>query len=1173
MTTIRVGQTVETTSEQYGVVRYVGPIHVSEGTFVGIELPTPTGKNDGSVRGERYFNCPPGHGLFIRDSSITRIISQPAPPSTPQRAATPKAKPPATAPRPRPASVIAPKPRSATLTTKRQSVVASPSQPPPRQPVRKASVASISSNPATEFARPAPPPSRPSLASSQTSNAAKTSRDNNNIETLQTKIRHLEKQHSEDQDRLRELTQVRDERDRFNGIIQKLQAKCQNQYSEAQELREKVKILQQGHEALEKTQQDQEVDLEDALVDKEMAEERADQAEAELESLRKRVEEQSLELDILRDEAELFTTEMSEEQKQEAGYYRLQHENDRLRHALITLKEMTEEREQDQKARILSLEADLQQLEHYESENATLHERLTESESLVEHLKQQLDAANEYEDMVGELTHQNQNLQDRLAEQEMVVQDLENLRELNDELEVQHLEQEEDMLAELDAKNNELAEQAKLIADQTAIITDNESLISKFRDLVMDLQTRMADAESSKNMTEAQVKDTTGRFNEVMDLNRQLRAATVLSTTREIEAALISLKADQLAEKLEIWNETESKEFTRSESLQAYLTAERIAGKSDLLINVLRSTNRQMSNGGRLDDAISRLICVKSISYLEVLKEGNNRLWSAIRGLSLTDFANIGPTYQELLSVEQVLDQGLSALKADTVNFEEFAGSLHRSTKTHDAILSSHQDALAARPEGELLSRMTSIHARLDYIAYMYDLATFALQKVPTSILEECQYTLEHFKTPLETTQSALAASTKLLRTIQALAEDNMYPRFPDGMDDAIQFDEGLSVAAEGIANFTRALIEEVSKCSSLSDPEAVSASEIASIKANIDDLDTKQRTIFLTAGLNGLTFSLRHWTDHASVLSNNVEIEHGPTPWAQKAKEVESARKKDDEAVRQLQVLTAEHRATVLKIHEREQVIATKELEIEHLLAKIRDAATKTEGVEALQEELTKRHDKIMELQAANRAQVLEMEALRERLANADEHGRNDSDLPADNTTATAEQPQQAVDPRTVPGGLKTFIDALQNENHWLRSRENKDSFDRNLRDMFNKMEYVRYEAAHHESMARLELLELAWLSDDTDSLEGGVDTPPRLSSPIAQDPSDLTYHIPPHMQASSGAGRLPKMSAVQLSGISLGWEERAMSRRVALEQAEEEFLYLATITEEDDEALYGYL
>lgn len=1160
MATIRVGQTVETTGEQQGIVRYVGPIHVSDGTFVGIELPTPTGKNDGSVRGERYFSCPPGHGLFIRDSSIAAIISQPAPPppSTPKSAA-PKPKPPTTTPRARPPSVVAPKPGPPARPTvnKRQSVVGLPAQAALRGPARKASVASISSNPPAESSRPAPPASRPSIASSVASNPTKLPRDGN-IETLQTKIRHLEKQHAEDQERLRELTQIRDERDRFNGIIQKLQAKCQSQYSEMQELKDALKAVQQENEALTKAHQDHEVDLEDALVDKEMAEERADQAESELESLRKRVEEQSLELDILRDEAELFTTEMSEEQKQEAGYYRLQHENDRLRNALITLKEMTEEREQDQKARIAGLEADLAQLERLEQENAALQERATESDSLVDHLKQQLDAANEYEDMVGELSHQNQNLQDRIAEQEMVVQDLENLRELNDELEVQHLEQEEDMLAEIEMKDAELAEQARLIADQAAIIADNESLITKFRDLVMDLQTRMADAESSKNMTEAQVKDTTGRFNQVMDLNRQLHAATVLSTTREIEASLISLKADQLAEKLEIWNETESKEFTRSESLQAYLTAERIVGKSELLMNVLRSTSRQMGNGGRLDDALTRLVCGQSVAHLEMIKDGSQRLWSAIRSLTLAEFANIGPTYQELITVEQVLDQGLNALKADTVNFDDFAGALERSTKTQEAILSSHQDILAERPEGELVSRITSIHARLDYIAHMYDLATFTLQKLPENILDECEYTPEHFKTPVETTQGALAAATKLLKVVEALTADNMYPRLPDGLEEAIRFDEGLAQAAQGIANFTRSLVEEVAKCVNLSDPESLSEGEMAATKAAIDDLDSKQQSIFVTAGLNSLTTSLRHWTDHASVLSNNVEIEHGSTPWSQKAKDVEAARKKDDEAVRQLQALTAEHRATVLKIHEREQVIATKELEIEHLSAKIRDAATKTVGLEALQEELALCHEQIAELEEQNKAQALDLEALKERLANVDESRRNDTELTTENTTAPIEQPQQAADPRSVPGGLKTFIDALQNENHWLREREHKGALDRNMREIFSAMEYAPHDAPHKVSLASLDALELLWLDDDESE---DIEASSRTSSPIPGGESDLTYRIP-HSQVSTR----PKLSALELSHVTLGWEERAHSHKAVLEQAEEEVLFLSMIAEDED-------
>ena len=36
------------------------------GTWVGVELDTPTGKNDGSVQGIQYFTCKHKHGIFVR---------------------------------------------------------------------------------------------------------------------------------------------------------------------------------------------------------------------------------------------------------------------------------------------------------------------------------------------------------------------------------------------------------------------------------------------------------------------------------------------------------------------------------------------------------------------------------------------------------------------------------------------------------------------------------------------------------------------------------------------------------------------------------------------------------------------------------------------------------------------------------------------------------------------------------------------------------------------------------------------------------------------------------------------------------------------------------------------------------------------------------------------------
>ncbi|KAF8763628.1 Kinesin-like protein KIF13A like protein [Argiope bruennichi] len=53
-----------------GVVAYLGPTHFAPGPWAGVELDTPTGKNDGTVNGTRYFDCKPRFGIFVRPDKL-----------------------------------------------------------------------------------------------------------------------------------------------------------------------------------------------------------------------------------------------------------------------------------------------------------------------------------------------------------------------------------------------------------------------------------------------------------------------------------------------------------------------------------------------------------------------------------------------------------------------------------------------------------------------------------------------------------------------------------------------------------------------------------------------------------------------------------------------------------------------------------------------------------------------------------------------------------------------------------------------------------------------------------------------------------------------------------------------------------------------------------------------
>lgn len=84
MPDFKLGQTVQLNDGRKAIVRFVGTTSFSVGEWIGVELEDKTGKNDGSVKGERYFDCPPGYGMFVKPMAVT-IVAQPVAPKPPVR--------------------------------------------------------------------------------------------------------------------------------------------------------------------------------------------------------------------------------------------------------------------------------------------------------------------------------------------------------------------------------------------------------------------------------------------------------------------------------------------------------------------------------------------------------------------------------------------------------------------------------------------------------------------------------------------------------------------------------------------------------------------------------------------------------------------------------------------------------------------------------------------------------------------------------------------------------------------------------------------------------------------------------------------------------------------------------------------------------------------------------
>ncbi|PRP83591.1 hypothetical protein PROFUN_08317 [Planoprotostelium fungivorum] len=72
---IKVGDKVivpgtEGAESRNGTVAYVGAVDGSKGFWIGLIFDGPNGKNDGSVKGKRYFTCEPNHGGFVKPNKV-----------------------------------------------------------------------------------------------------------------------------------------------------------------------------------------------------------------------------------------------------------------------------------------------------------------------------------------------------------------------------------------------------------------------------------------------------------------------------------------------------------------------------------------------------------------------------------------------------------------------------------------------------------------------------------------------------------------------------------------------------------------------------------------------------------------------------------------------------------------------------------------------------------------------------------------------------------------------------------------------------------------------------------------------------------------------------------------------------------------------------------------------
>ena len=366
-------------------------------------------------------------------------------------------------------------------------------------------------------------------------------------EDLRSKVKVLEKKRLEDREARKALARTQDERDKLQAAVVALQQRYQPQVAELDALRVQLRDMEAAVADVDALRDEHDALLEMATLDREMAEEQAEAYKAELDAVRDRAEELALEADLLREEkAELEAgSDAADAEHTSAGWLHMARQNERLKEALLRLREMTAQTEAELRGANAALEEEAAELPR-------LRERCAAADAAADDLRQQLEAALGADELLEELAERNLALGEHVDELRATVDDLESLRELSDELELNRAESERQLQAELDDRDRVVADQARHLAVLAARADAAEHTVLRFRELVVSLQADLGDLRAARQLGAAEADALAARSRAVLGLNLQLQLSAAKAQAKTIDLELRRLDAAQAAEHLAI---------------------------------------------------------------------------------------------------------------------------------------------------------------------------------------------------------------------------------------------------------------------------------------------------------------------------------------------------------------------------------------------------------------------------------------------------------------------------------------------------------------------------------------------------------------------------------------------------------------------------------------------
>ena len=778
-------------------------------------------------------------------------------------------------------------------------------------------------------------------------------------ERLKVTLRALEKKRQGDFARLNSLDALQADKDRYEGIIKKLQTKLQNSHHEINELRDKLLEAESKVQSDEYESMDYDTELQLARIDKETAEEKAEVFESELKSLNTRIEELELETEVLRKEKNELSSITNPEESSSAGWIQKDRENDRLREALIKLRDSTQQEENTSRARIKVLENEVLEYEKMKEKHSEMKGKLLREERVNRHLKEQIEAAESQEEINLSLEIDKERYRKHAEELQAQILALQDEAEVNDELDQMHRENEKELETLLDTKQAQLIDSEREKHQQARVLEDLEVALKKYRSTVSDLQKDVDKLRESQNLTEAEASEMQVKSRAIMDLNLKLQNTAAKGQLKAIDVELGRIDAEESAHHLSMIQLFLPKSFeTEKNPILALLCLKRIRSKVSLVQSIMQEQVKEL-----VESTYENVFSVFDIrDKLVWISSSCDQFTNFMSSCSVEEFANFVDAAYELEPVERVVNSWIEVLRRSEIKKTQGAEELQ-------GIIAILSDLLEKLVPSNLGGRASKIMAKTAGVEGYCESATLGfgairqnmqqMTKVTDGNLEDMQHfcnKMEHFGAKSRTVSYV---ASKVYKGLQKLSSDGLTLAEPicHIFEQAEQLAQGFSALVRKIGSDLWVCVHEEGREEQLSFAEAQQVI-VGSTKTFVQqrpeaEWSIDEVTAHLTNMLQSIHAKVNEMLGHASDLSRAIEFEQLPAPWIVRANELRDRKVLDSETQNQLRRLKADLQECLVTLAGRNKLFEEQQIKIQLLESRNKESRNQAAAAQKLSAEL----------------------------------------------------------------------------------------------------------------------------------------------------------------------------------------------------------------------------